>query len=123
MLDTIGQTTQWRRDPHTGCDVNSVINLSNKNLLVKRSPLNHPTQFRRNEIRQTASGNANMNCKKGKGKYPNLRIASKDFMLYSLADLLNRIPSRLFWEDSSHAVVNARTLLLCCPSCPMMTSV
>ena len=31
---------------------------------------------------------------------------SKRFSLYSLADIFNRIPSRLFWETYSHAAIN-----------------
>ena len=37
---------------------------------------------------------------------------SKQFTLYSLADLFNQTPSQLLWEASSHAAINAQTLFI-----------
>ena len=41
-------------------------------------------------------------------QYPNHQDCSKRCTRYSLAELFNRTPSRLLWETSSHAAINAR---------------
>ena len=45
-------------------------------------------------------------------QYQYLRIAQKALHFTTLADLFNQTRSRLLWEASSHAIINARRLFI-----------
>ena len=58
------------------------------------------------------------NSREGKVKFlycavSNRQHCSKRFTRYSLADLFNQTPSRLLWEVSCHAAINAQRLFVC----------
>ena len=59
---------------------------------------------------------AALTASRGEGEFSYSAKSSQDclkrFTFYSLADLFNRTPSRLLWESSSHAAVNAPRLFV-----------